>query len=98
MDRIVDEVLAEVRRVDISRGLDLDTAWGSGRAWAVDAREARAAYDELEACGLHSYAAALREEVYEALAEDDAARLRAALVQVASLAMRWIRAIDARGT
>ncbi len=38
----------------------------------------------------------LLEEVFEALAEDDPARLRAELVQVAAVAAQWVEAIDRR--
>lgn len=38
----------------------------------------------------------LREEVDEAMAEDDPAKLRAELVQVAAVAVSWIEAIDRR--
>lgn len=38
----------------------------------------------------------LLEEVYEALAESNAAKLRAELVQVAAVAVAWIEAIDRR--
>jgi hypothetical protein len=38
----------------------------------------------------------LEEEVAEALAESDPAKLRAELVQVAAVAMAWIEAIDRR--
>lgn len=38
----------------------------------------------------------LLEEVYEALAEDDPAKLRAELVQVAAVAAAWVEAIDRR--
>ncbi|MER8158131.1 hypothetical protein [Streptomyces sp. NPDC094472] len=39
----------------------------------------------------------LLEEVYEALAEEDPARLRAEMVQVAAVAVAWVEAIDRRG-
>ncbi|MDH2429486.1 hypothetical protein [Sphaerisporangium sp. TRM90804] len=39
----------------------------------------------------------LIEEVLEAFAEDDPARLRAELVQVAAVATKWIQALDRRG-
>lgn len=39
----------------------------------------------------------LLEEVYEALAESDPAKLRAELVQVAAVAVQWVAAIDRRG-
>ena len=38
----------------------------------------------------------LTEEVWEAFAEKDSARLRAELVQVAAAAVNWIEAIDRR--
>lgn len=38
----------------------------------------------------------LLEEVYEAMAEDDPAKLRAELVQVAAVACAWVQAIDRR--
>lgn len=38
----------------------------------------------------------LLEEVFEALAEDDPARLRAELIQVAAVAAQWVEAIDSR--
>jgi hypothetical protein len=38
----------------------------------------------------------LDEEVWEAFAESDPAKLRAELVQVAAVAFRWIEALDAR--
>lgn len=36
----------------------------------------------------------LREEVFEAFAEDNAAKLRAELIQVAAVAVQWVEAID----
>jgi hypothetical protein len=38
----------------------------------------------------------LREEVAEAFAESDPAKLRAELVQVAAVAVNWVEAIDRR--
>lgn len=43
-----------------------------------------------------SWRTILSEEVFEALAEDDPARLRAELVQVAAVATQWVAAIDRR--
>ncbi len=43
-----------------------------------------------------SWAAILLEEVGEAVAEEDTAKLRAELVQVAAVAVAWIEAIDRR--
>ena len=46
--------------------------------------------------GTLSWADILLEEVYEANAEEDPAKLRAELVQVAAVAVAWIEAIDRR--
>lgn len=43
-----------------------------------------------------TWAAILAEEVGEALQEDDPAKLRAELVQVAAVAVAWVEAIDRR--
>lgn len=51
------------------------------------------------AAGPHTHTAwdgVLLEEVYEALAESDPAKLRAELVQVAAVATAWVEAIDRR--
>ncbi len=93
---IIADVLAEVDRVDGIRGDDAATPDGTGLRWSFDAEEAKEDYDASERCGRATFALALREECYEALAESDRAKLRAELVQIASVAMRWIRAIDAR--
>ncbi|WP_051819247.1 hypothetical protein [Streptomyces sp. NRRL S-920] len=65
--------------------------------WAVNYRtinsgtlDARDADRRLDWTGI------LLEEVYEALAESDPARIRAELVQVAAVAAAWIECIDRR--
>lgn len=50
------------------------------------------------ATGGGTWADILLEEVFEALAEDDAALLRAELVQVAAVAAAWAEAIDRRSS
>lgn len=81
-----------------------------GRAWLMRhsygltgyarlARLARAATDaasQVSGDGSITYADVLLEEVFEALAEDDAAALRGELVQVAAVAVQWIETIDRR--
>lgn len=44
--------------------------------------------------GTGTFADLLVEEVFEALAEEDPAKLRAELIQVAALAAQWAEAID----
>ena len=47
--------------------------------------------------GTCTWADVVREEVYEALAETNAAALRAELVQAGAMIVRWIEDIDLRG-
>lgn len=47
--------------------------------------------------GIGSWADILLEEVYEALAEGDPAKLKVELVQSAAVIVAWIEAIDRRG-
>lgn len=56
----------------------------------------RQACDEAALAGRLTWRHILREEVAEACAEDDPAKLRAELVQVAAVAVKWIEAIDRR--
>ncbi|MFE5675083.1 hypothetical protein ACFQ7B_07665 [Streptomyces erythrochromogenes] len=44
-----------------------------------------------------TWAAVLQEEVYEALAETDPAKLRAELIQVAAVCAAWVSDLDRRG-
>jgi hypothetical protein len=53
-------------------------------------------YEAARAQGRHTWALALLEEVAEALDETDPDALRAELVQVAAVALRWIDALDRR--
>jgi hypothetical protein len=94
---VIGDVVEEALRVDGKRGQDVETPDGTGGArWASMAYLARADYDFAERDGEATFALALREELYEALAETEPEKLRAELVQVASVAIRWIRAIDSR--
>jgi hypothetical protein len=62
----------------------------------TSAELARAACQRAADEGTLTWAHILREEVTEALAESDPARLRAELVQVAAVAAAWVEAIDRR--
>lgn len=61
-----------------------------------EARAAQANCDRAAAEGCLTYRHILEEEVAEAFAEDDIARLRAELIQVAAVATKWVEAIDRR--
>ena len=67
---------------------------GTAAANAVLADEARMACQLAAAGGFVTFRHILEEEVFEAFAEEDPARLRAELVQVAAVAVQWIAAID----
>lgn len=62
------------------------------------ARRYRDHADRAAASGHLAWRDVLMEEVYEALAESDPAKLRAELLQVAAVCAAWISDIDSRGT
>lgn len=69
----------------------------SGDTAAVVERRFRDDYEEYEKDhGAPTWARLLREELAEALAEADPAKLRAELLQVAALSVSWIEKLDAR--
>lgn len=96
-------VLAEVAAERIRQ----DKKWGeqnhpdgtgphAGHEWAVLSKVARDECQEAARRGKCTWLLILREEVYEAFAEDDPAKLREELVQVAAVATQWVEAIDRR--
>lgn len=52
--------------------------------------------DKKHRAGVGTWADILLEEVFEAMAEDDPAKLREELIQVAAVAVSWVEAIDRR--
>jgi hypothetical protein len=58
---------------------------------------ARNACNQAASEGRCTYRLILEEEVCEAFAESDPAKLRAELVQIAAVAVAWVEAIDRRG-
>lgn len=64
--------------------------WRSKAAYWKQVNDAR------HAQGVDSWDGILVEEVYEALAEADEAKVREELIQVAAVAVAWIEAIDRR--
>ena len=99
LDRVVDDVIAELHRA-IDRWPDTDaypdgTGGGGRETWRTLAQNScDRAYRE----GRCTWTHVLDEEASEALADTDPVKLRAELVQVAAMAIRWATAIDARGT
>lgn len=102
LDRILDEFKSE---------RELQTAeWGvqrhpdgtgpdgvlAGHSFSQLADMIRAAVDEAGKTGTKTWCGIVLEEVFEAMAENDEAKLRRELVQVGALAAAWIAAIDTR--
>lgn len=67
-----------------------------GPVMRSEADRMRAACDYLARNGGADWRAVLLEEVYEAVAEEDPAKLRAELVQAAAVCTAWIEDIDSR--
>lgn len=67
-----------------------------GPVMVARADEARAQCDYLFSVGAGDFRAVFLEEVYEALAESDPAKLRAELVQAVAVGVKWLEAIDRR--
>jgi len=106
---VLDEVAAERERQDIKWG-EQNHADGTGPDVYVlrhtdvnlDLRTgyelARIFQKKCQANGLgkDTYRDILLEEVFEALAEQDPAKLRNELIQVAAVATQWVQAVDRR--
>lgn len=81
-----------------------DARWGeqnhpdgtSSEMWGPNAKLWRFRCDGAAKAGDVTWKHILLEEVYEALAESDPAKLREELIQVAAVAAAWVEAIDRR--
>lgn len=93
--RIAGEVLAERRR-QFERFGDLHYPDGTGRPEDVAMAKVAKAECKANSPAEDNWRDILREEVYEAFAENDRAALRTELVQVAAVAMAWLEDIDGR--
>jgi hypothetical protein len=99
-DTAYSRVYAEIARERDAQ----DAKWGEqnhgdgtgSHALKVAAQDARHWADQQAAEGTLRWIDILDEEVCEAAAESDPAKLRAELVQVAAVAVAWIEAIDRR--
>jgi hypothetical protein len=94
--RVLGEIVAERTRQDVRWG---EQNHPDGTAITGDderAASARHTCQSMAARGEVTWRDILWEEVAEALAESDPARLRAELIQVAAVAAAWVEAIDRR--
>ncbi|CAH0258353.1 hypothetical protein [Microbacterium sp. Bi128] len=90
-------VIAERGRQDAKWGEPVDHPDGTGSSVAQAAAvDAKTNTDRAAAEGRVTWRHILHEEVAEAFAETDPAKLRAELVQVAASAVKWVRMLDAR--
>ena len=95
---------AAVCREVVSERVRQDIKWGEqnhedGTGLTTDkfcADNAKRICDHLASRGLVTFRDILHEEVCEAFAETDPAKLRAELIQVAAVAVAWVEAIDRR--
>lgn len=95
-DRVLQQVLAERIAQDDKWGEQNHPDGTGGPAYEAMAARVRARAEKAAAAGALTWLEVLAEEVAEALAESDPARLRAELLQVAAVAVCWIEAIDRR--
>ena len=94
---ILPEIAAERARQDAKWG-EQNHPDGTGMLGDLGrANRAKMACNSAASNGTLTYRHILDEEVREAFAEYDPAKLRAELVQVAAVAVAWIECIDRRG-
>ncbi|MFE5699953.1 hypothetical protein [Rhodococcus koreensis] len=91
--KILNEIRAERARQDAKWG-EQNHADGTGPGYQKHAHAARRRCKAAAEFGLVSFKDILDEEVNEAYAEDDPARLRAELIQVAAVAVAWVEKLD----
>lgn len=95
LQRVLREVAAERAAQDALWGVQA-LPDGTGPTYAPEADRAKQAVTDAAAEGHLTWRHILHEEVLEAFAEDDADRLRAELIQVAAVAIKWIQSLDKR--
>ncbi|MFG3709503.1 hypothetical protein [Micromonospora sp. NPDC047730] len=95
--RVLYEVARERSRQDAKWGEQNHPDGTDESRWDKEAAvRARALCQHLAARGELTWDAILSEEIAEAFAESDPAKLRAELIQVAAVAVAWVEAIDRR--
>lgn len=90
------DLIDEIDRADVKFGAQTDLPDGTSGIFASLRDNARALVDSQARTGGSNWYSILREECFEAAAETDPGRLRAELLQVAAVAVRWVAAIDTR--
>ena len=94
---VYDDILEERIRQHRKHGDQAHLPDGTGGLLRqIESSNRQGECDRATARGTVTFALILAEEVAEALAETDPAKLRAELVQVAAVAVQWVEAIDGR--
>lgn len=93
---VTTDLLDEIDRAWAKFGSQIALPDGTSEGYAALRDSARNLVDVQAHRGTSNWYSILREEIYEAAAETDPALLRAELLQVAAVAIRWVAAIDAR--
>lgn len=93
---VLDEIRVERENQDAKWGEQNHPDGTGGHGRLRDADQARRECKRQFAEGSGTWLDILDEEVAEAYAEDDPAKLRAELIQVAAVAVAWVEAIDRR--
>ena len=91
--KILNEIRAERAHQDEKWG-EQNHFDGTGPGYQKHADAARQRCQAAAALGLVSYRDILEEEVFEAFAESDPAKLRAELIQVAAVTVAWVEKLD----
>jgi hypothetical protein len=98
---IADDVWAERKRQIEKRGMQERPSGTDASEWIDLEQRAKSEHDLKEAYpdiqGPLTWVDILKEEVYEAFAEEDPDALRVELVQVMAVAASWIQDLDRRG-
>ncbi len=90
---VLEEVLAERSRQDEKWGTQ-DHPNGTNNVFKLAADAARCECELSFADGRGTWFDILREEFYEAMAEEDPKNLRTELIQTAAVCVAWVEAID----
>lgn len=93
---IIREILAESQRTMEKHGEHTHLPNGTGQQYVEKAIIARARCNIRMQNGTATWSDILCEEFWESLSESDPAKLKAELIQVASVAMRWIETLNER--
>ncbi|MGP3935066.1 hypothetical protein [Nonomuraea sp. KM88] len=94
--RVLADVAAERAAQDARWGMQILPDGTGGERAAAESGAARHATDTAARAGTLTWRHILEEEVMEAFAETEPDRLRAELVQVAAVAVKWAQALDRR--